>query len=50
MRKRDKILNYKIKLSTVFIVLTLIIVGLISILVQADNEINIVQSGGTNTD
>jgi len=50
MRKRDKILNYKIKLSTVFIILTLIIVGLISLLVNADNEINIVQSGGTNTD
>ena len=46
MRKRDKILSYKFKLSTVFIILGLIITSLISILVQADdNHVHIDQSG-----
>ena len=50
MRKRDKILNYKFKLSTGFIVLILIMIGLTSLLVKADNQINIIQSGGTSID
>ena len=46
MRKRDKILSYKFKLSTVFIILGLIILSLISILIQADdNHVHIDQSG-----